>query len=318
VLLPPGRGAQGCDALRARSQEPDSELGVRRTKGGLLMPRVTAVMAVFNGAEHVSAAIASIQSQTMADWELIIVDDASTDSTHQVIAPFLADERIRYERLESNQGSGVARNLALRKATAPLIAPVDADDVSLPERFELEATVLDSSPDLVAVSGQMLWFSEHWGPPEQRVRFPVTAPHIRAGFQRGAMVIAHPASMFRTDAALRVGGYDEACRRAQDFGLMIKLSDRPMCGLDRVLILYRSDKRVSLRYVYDSDRYGWLAKARNRPGHCSSPSPSRPPVGLRGFAIGAGACLKWVRSMVGPSLDSPRLQRRSRRVSVGA
>ena len=256
-------------------------------------------MPVFNGAAHIAEAIRAIQGQTMEDWELIIVDDASTDTTSLVVAEFLDDDRISYFRLPNNSGSGYARNLALRKSGAPFIAPVDADDISLPQRFQLELRAFEEEPELVAVSGQMLWFNSDWRPAEKRTHFSTSCAEVAAGFARGRMSFSHPACMYRKDAALLVGGYDEACRRSQDLALFLKLADRPMRSLDATLIRYRSSKRPSFQYIYNNDRYGFVARQRNVIGGTLANVSSEPPRGPRGMLIAIIAVIKWLRVTAG-------------------
>jgi succinoglycan biosynthesis protein ExoO len=100
-------------------------------------PLVSVVMANYNGARHLAEAIASAQRQTLADWELILVDDASTDDSLAVaVALAQADPRIRVLAQARNRGPAAARNRALAAARGAWIAVVDSDDVMLPERLE--------------------------------------------------------------------------------------------------------------------------------------------------------------------------------------
>lgn len=227
-------------------------------------PLVSAVMALHNGAATVRDAVRSIQSQTYPHWELIIVDDASTDGGLNQIE-ILADPRIRTVRLTQNQGSGHARNVAMSMAKGDLIAPADADDLSLPHRFAKEVDLLSKMPDAVAVSGQLASFGD-WGGPEVLIRYPTSPEQISARFQRRRMGLAHCASMFRRQPALEVGGYDECCLRCQDFALFLKLSDKSMYSSDETLVLYRSGRQPTLRYWLSNSRYGRLANRRNAPG----------------------------------------------------
>jgi succinoglycan biosynthesis protein ExoO len=100
-------------------------------------PRVSVVMANYNGARHLAEAIASVQAQTLADWELLLVDDASTDDSLAVaLAMAERDPRIRLLAQPRNQGPAAARNRALEAARGEWIAVADSDDVMLPQRLE--------------------------------------------------------------------------------------------------------------------------------------------------------------------------------------
>jgi len=112
-------------------------------------PAISVLMPTFGHARFIAAAIASLLKQERSDWELIVVDDGSPDDTATVIAPYLADPRIRYERLPSNLGLGAALNVALGRARAPLIAYLPSDDRYDPEHLGSLAARLDAEPAAV-------------------------------------------------------------------------------------------------------------------------------------------------------------------------
>ena len=97
---------------------------------------VSIIMPSYNTAKFISETIMSVLAQTYPNWELIIVDDCSTDDTDAVIRPYLADDRIRYIKNEKNSGAAVSRNRALREAKGKWIAFLDSDDLWLPEKLE--------------------------------------------------------------------------------------------------------------------------------------------------------------------------------------
>ncbi|WCM69761.1 glycosyltransferase [Clostridium perfringens] len=97
---------------------------------------VSIIMPSYNTAKYISETIESVQSQTYPFWELIIVDDCSTDNTDEVVKPYLLDDRIRYLKNDSNSGAAISRNRALREARGRWIAFLDSDDVWLAEKLE--------------------------------------------------------------------------------------------------------------------------------------------------------------------------------------
>lgn len=102
-----------------------------------MLPIVSVLTPVWNGEKYISSTIASVQEQTLTDWEMILVDDCSTDRTCEIIEAIAADDpRIRLLRQESNQGAGPARNRALEAARGRYIAYLDADDLWYPEKLE--------------------------------------------------------------------------------------------------------------------------------------------------------------------------------------
>jgi hypothetical protein len=109
------------------------------------VPRVSVLVPTFEQAGFIGRALASLQDQTLRDWEALVVDDGSEDDTAQAVAPFLADPRIRYTRLARNEGLGRALNTALDGTTAPLVAYLPSDDVFYPRHLALLADVLDAA-----------------------------------------------------------------------------------------------------------------------------------------------------------------------------
>lgn len=97
---------------------------------------VSIIMPSYNTEKYISESIASVQKQSYADWELIIVDDCSADNTDEIVKPFLSDKRIKYIKNETNSGAAVSRNRALREAKGKWIAFLDSDDLWLPVKLE--------------------------------------------------------------------------------------------------------------------------------------------------------------------------------------
>lgn len=106
---------------------------------------VSIIMPSYNTAKFIKETINSVISQTYQNWELIIVDDCSTDNTDEVVAPFLLDERIHYLKNEVNSGAAVSRNRALREATGKWIAFLDSDDIWLPNKLEKQIEFMENN-----------------------------------------------------------------------------------------------------------------------------------------------------------------------------
>ncbi len=106
---------------------------------------VSIIMPSYNTAKFISETITSVLAQTYPNWELIIVDDCSTDDTDAVIRPYLADDRIRYIKNEKNSGAAVSRNRALREAKGKWIAFLDSDDLWLPEKLEKQIAFMEKN-----------------------------------------------------------------------------------------------------------------------------------------------------------------------------
>ena len=107
--------------------------------------KISVIMAVYNREKTVDKAIQSILDQTYTNWELIIVDDCSTDNTDEVMAEFLSDSRIVYMKNKTNSGAAVSRNRALQVAKGKWIAFLDSDDLWHPEKLEKQISFMEDN-----------------------------------------------------------------------------------------------------------------------------------------------------------------------------
>lgn len=106
---------------------------------------VSVIMPSYNTAKYISETIESVLTQTYTNWELIIVDDCSTDNTDEVVKPFLSDDRIKYIKNEKNSGAAVSRNRALREAKGKWIAFLDSDDLWVTEKLEKQIEFMEKN-----------------------------------------------------------------------------------------------------------------------------------------------------------------------------
>ncbi len=118
-------------------------------------PVVSVVMLTYKRADLVGRAIESILGQTYKDFEFIILNDASSDNTDEIIAKY-KDKRIRYYKNDTNKGIAYSRNRITKLARGKYIMIMDDDDVSLPERMELQVKFLEENPDIDVVAGQVI------------------------------------------------------------------------------------------------------------------------------------------------------------------
>jgi glycosyltransferase involved in cell wall biosynthesis len=110
-------------------------------------PIVSVVIPAYNAGPYIAEAINSVVAQTFTDWELIVVDDGSTDDTAERVAPFLSDPRVSLHR-KANGGPSSARNVGITATKADLIAFLDADDYWLPTKLEKQIAVMAKYPDI--------------------------------------------------------------------------------------------------------------------------------------------------------------------------
>lgn len=225
-------------------------------------PRITVAMSVYNNAAYLAEALDSILAQSFGDFELVIVDDGSTDASPAIIDGYAAaDPRIRVIR-QANQGLIASLNHIIAVARGTYVARMDGDDVALPERFAQQVAFLDANPDHGLV-GTQIWAIDERGErqSDRRIDHPLSAEHIAAALPT-ASPLCHPSVMMRRDLLEAVGGYRAAYRHCEDYDLWLRLAERTrMANLPARLHLYRySPTQVSNRHVL-AQRYG-VAVAR--------------------------------------------------------
>lgn len=209
------------------------------------LPRVTVIMPAFNAAKYISESIASVQQQTMHDWELIVVDDGSTDNTAEIVSKHaVGDCRIRFYH-QDNGKQGKARNLALSHAQADWVAFLDADDLWLPDKLsrQLEISKLHPEVDLIFTGGES--FNKDLGEIEE-VKLSryglLDRDEIYAAILKGYSLPVLSVLVKRSWVK-KVGGFGEdlPMQNAEDYQLWLKLADAgiKMYGLNERLFSYR-------------------------------------------------------------------------------
>lgn len=132
---------------------------------------VSVIMPTYNCGDYITTAVRSVINQTYPHWELIIVDDASTDNTATVLRPLLTDTRIHYVRLDRNRGAAAARTLALQKARGRFMAFLDSDDAWLPQKLEEQLAFMYAHPGCAMSATAYRDINEH-GEELSRIRIP--------------------------------------------------------------------------------------------------------------------------------------------------
>jgi glycosyltransferase involved in cell wall biosynthesis len=204
------------------------------------VPLISVCMPVFNADRYVREATESILNQTFSDFEFIIIDDGSTDDSHQILEELARrDSRIRLVS-RPNTGYTVALNEALALARAPYIARMDADDVSMPDRFEKQIKYLQANPDCVLVGSRILTI-DPFGSPLYEPRHKLVHEAIEEELLAGVgWAIVHPVSMMVREQIIAVGGYRVEMEPSEDLDLFLRLSEHgKISNLPDVLLHYR-------------------------------------------------------------------------------
>ncbi len=166
-------------------------------------PAVSVVMTAYNAEAWLAEALESVLAQTLADFELLFVDDGSTDATHAIAEGYARqDARIRVLRLARNGGVANAKNAALGLARAPLVAICDADDRQLPERLAHQMAAFEEDPRRVVVGCRVRPFGDAANHPEVWLPFEPRLARARILFQ---VLCGDAANMFRRELATRHG-----------------------------------------------------------------------------------------------------------------
>ena len=204
------------------------------------MARVTIVTAARNAAAFVAETIESIQAQTFADWDYVVVDDASTDATAQIVEGFAArDPRIRLERLDESVGAYAAANTAMLRVGSAYLARLDADDVAAPTRLQRQLDALAAHPEARGCTGAWRAINET-GAEIGGVR-PVRS-HRNAVLKWTFCVrsnLVHSTMLVDTEWFQAFGGYGPE-RYAEDFRIWAALvREGKLAVLDELLVRYR-------------------------------------------------------------------------------
>lgn len=197
------------------------------------MPRVSVVLTAHNEEGVIAEAISSIVAQTFSDFELVVVDDGSTDRTVEIVERF-RDPRLRVIR-QMNTGQPVAMNSGIRAAAGDLIARHDADDLSLPQRFSRQVAFLDAHPEIALVgTGAVMRDAQSRDRP---FRALTTSRQIRLALAWGNPIV-HTSVMMRRSALEAVGAYTDM--QFEDYDLWIRMAESfPLANLPDPLVIRR-------------------------------------------------------------------------------
>jgi glycosyltransferase involved in cell wall biosynthesis len=207
-------------------------------------PTVSVCMPVFNGEPYVREAAESILSQTFGDFEFIIIDDGSSDGSRAVLEELARrDARIR---LISRPNTGYTRalNEALGLARGTYIARMDADDVSLPQRFHRQVDYLRDHPDCVLVGTRVMTVDPYGIPlyePDQRPGHEEIEQELLNGV---GWAVVHPTAMMVREQVTALGGYRPEAEPSESLDLFLRLAERGhLANLPVVLLHYRQHVR---------------------------------------------------------------------------
>lgn len=214
-----------------------------------IIPKVSIIMPVYNGDKFLRAAIDSILNQSFKEFEFLIIDDGSTDTTKDIIASY-KDRRIRPIENIENIGLIATLNKGIYLAKGEFVARMDADDVSLPTRLEKQVDFISDHPDIgVLGTGFQLIDSkgENYGLP---IGFPTDHDFLKWSLNFYSPIV-HPSVMMNKAIIREIGGYSSLYVHAEDYDLWIKASKVTRISNleDKLLLLRKHDNNITKTYL---------------------------------------------------------------------
>jgi len=202
-------------------------------------PTISVLLAVYNGQRYLRDAVDSILTQTFTDFELIVIDDGSTDRTLPILQEYAKkDGRVRLVT-RANKGLTPTLNESIGLACGEFLARMDADDIAMPDRFQKQIDYLRANEDCVLVGSRVLLIDPDGLPIRpwcgELSHKEIDDAHLNRGWP-----VVHPAVMMRTDAVRRIGNYRECYDTLEDLDLFLRLAEvGKLANLPDVLLKYR-------------------------------------------------------------------------------
>jgi glycosyltransferase involved in cell wall biosynthesis len=202
-------------------------------------PLVSVVMAVHNGERYLVDAVESILGQSFVDFEFIVIDDGSTDSTPDIIARYAREDMRFVPFRREKKGLTKSLNEAVRMARGKYIARHDADDIALSHRLSTTVEFLEANPS-IAATGSWCETIDEEGASTGKIGNPVDPDQI-AFAMAGYCAMIHPTMVIRRQAFADFGPYDEECSYAQDYELWTRWirQGAKLTNVPEILVKYR-------------------------------------------------------------------------------
>lgn len=184
--------------------------------------KISVIMPAYNAKAYIHESIDSILNQTFADFELIVIDDASIDGTDKIIEQYVAkDKRVRFVRNKQNFGVTKNRNKGIQLAQGKYIAWQDADDISVEDRLKLQYNFLESHSEVGIVGGFLQFIDE-----DSNNLFVRKYPSLDAELKKTIFLyspVSQGVSMVRKSILGKIGGYDETLEQAEDLDVSFRI-----------------------------------------------------------------------------------------------
>ena len=196
---------------------------------------VTVFMAVFNGEKYIGEAIQSVLGQSYTDFEIIVINDGSTDATLDIIEMF-DDTRIRLLHNDGNKGLTFTRNRGAMEARGKYFATLDSDDLAMPDRLRTQVQYMEANPNVAICGGQALWIDAYGNALKPyKVSVGENLSHLLVFHN----VFINSTLMMKTETIRELGGYRELAP-AEDYDLSFRIGlTHQVTNLKHIFVKYR-------------------------------------------------------------------------------
>ena len=209
-------------------------------------PDITVLMSAYNAEPYLSESIESILAQTFTNFEFLIIDDGSSDSTAEIIVSY-KDPRIRLVRNEKNIGLTRSLNKGIKLAISDYIARMDADDISLPDRLEKQFQAFSFDPSLTLCASRMEIIDENGRP--TGIIYPTISPSLLPWRLLFGNQIPHTSVMVKRQALIEMGGYAEWAERSQDHELWARINHEHKVRMIPDILVYWRDHSSNITQI---------------------------------------------------------------------
>lgn len=203
------------------------------------MPKISILMSAYNSEKYIRESIESLLKQTCKDWELIVIDDHSRDSTARIVENYKEyDNRIILIKTKNNVGPEATKNIGLSIAKGKYIAILDSDDLATPHRLEVQYQYLEQNPQVSLVGSFVTTIDEN-NKPISAIKLP-TDPDIIKFLLIYKNFFTHSSIMFKKEAIMHLGGYDDNFRNSGEYDIYSRLSHKStLAMIPSPLVYYR-------------------------------------------------------------------------------
>jgi len=224
------------------------------------IPQITVLMSVYNGEKFVKSAIESVLNQTFKDFEFLIINDGSSDTSLEIIEKYKAqDQRIILINRE-NKGLITSLNEGISLSSGAYIARMDADDISIPERLSEQFNYLQKNPDVDLVGSNIIFFTDNIVKGTSNLEINKIK---NLNFYRNTLGLPHPTWMGRANF-FKNFGYDQRAISVEDQDLLLRAyNSSEFVTLEKPLVFYRIYKKINYKYKLKQLGFLFLSRLRN-------------------------------------------------------